>query len=181
MEHEPLANLFVLVRPQHLGAMASDGYYLSDLELMFLCECAERNPVIVRRMQSPDCYHRTASKAREWVMPAGSLQEFTLVAIGAEEGAADVRGHYERLERLTRELPPRRRSLAYCQTTKARLGGSGAYLMSLTAWAPTQSGTCPGLRQIQACWPEGCRMAADCVLIRILESLLRWDSPVRPA
>ena len=39
-------------------------------------------------------------------MPAGSSQEFTLVAIGSEERAISVRGHFERLECLTRELRP---------------------------------------------------------------------------
>ena len=41
--------------------------------------------------------------------------------------------------------------------------------MSLAAWVSTQSGTCSGQRQILACGPEECRMAAKRLPIRILE------------
>ena len=39
-------------------------------------------------------------------MPAGALQEFTLIAIRAEASATVVRGHYERLECCSMDLPP---------------------------------------------------------------------------
>ena len=106
LEHAPFANFFELVYPRYLDAMASDGYYLSDLELMLLCECAKRNAVIVVREQSPDHFPRTVFQVHECVMPAGSAQDFTVVAIGGGDGAHAVRGHYERLECVTRDLLP---------------------------------------------------------------------------
>ena len=106
LENPPFANFFELVYPRYLDAMASEGYFLSDLELMLLCECAKRNGVIVQRVQSPNHFHRAVFKVHEWVMAAGNAQEITVVAIGGADGAAAVRGHYERLECVTRELPP---------------------------------------------------------------------------
>ena len=106
LEHAPFANFFELVYPRYLDAMASDGYYLSDLELMLLCECAQRNAVIVQRIESADHFQRTVFKVHECVMPAGNAQEFIVVAIGGPDGASAVRGHYERLQCVTRELPP---------------------------------------------------------------------------
>ena len=60
----------------------------------------------MRRVQSPGGFHRAAFKVHEWVMPAGSSQVFTLIATGAGEGFAAVRGRCERLGCPTRELPP---------------------------------------------------------------------------
>ena len=118
-EHAPFANFLELVYPRYLDAMASDGYYLSDLELMLLCECTQRNALIVQRVESADHFQRTVFRVHECVMPAGNAQEFIVVAIGGPDGAiaqqwphqgsraAAVRGHYERLECVTRVLPPR--------------------------------------------------------------------------
>ena len=106
LEHAPFADFVDLVYPRYLDAMASDGYYLSDLELMLLCECARRNAVFVHRVQSADYFQRTVFKVQECVMPAGNAQEFIVVAIGVAHGATAVRGHFERLECVTRELPP---------------------------------------------------------------------------
>ena len=75
---------------------------------MLLCECAKRNAVIVRRMQSPDYFHRAVFKVHARAMPAGSSRELSLVTTGAEEGSTAARGHCERLECLTGELPPPR-------------------------------------------------------------------------
>ena len=57
-------------------------------------------------MQGPGDFQRTVFEVNEWVMPAGTSQEFTIIAIGAEASATVVRGHYERLECCSMDLPP---------------------------------------------------------------------------
>ena len=96
MENEPFANFFDLVYPRYLDAMASDGYYLSDLDLLLLRECAKRNAVILCRLRALGDPQRAVFKVHEWVRPAGRLQVFTPVAVGSEERATSVRGHSER-------------------------------------------------------------------------------------
>ena len=81
-------------------------FAMKDFIMMLLCEYAKRNAVIVVREQSPDHFPRTVFQVHECVMPAGSAQDFTVVAIGGGDGAHAVRGHYERLECVTRDLLP---------------------------------------------------------------------------
>ena len=57
-------------------------------------------------MQGPGDFQRTVFEVNEWVMPAGTSQEFTIIAIGAEASATVVRGHYERLGCCSKDLPP---------------------------------------------------------------------------
>mgnify|MGYP001292936738 CR=1 FL=1 len=48
---EPFQDFLKLVYPCYLNALSSHGYFLSDLELLLLCECARLNAVIVRQIQ----------------------------------------------------------------------------------------------------------------------------------
>ena len=79
---------------------------MSDLELLLLCECARLNAVIVRQMRHEHEFGRTVFKVHKYVLPAGDFREYYFVAINADLGRSAVRGHYERLECLTRTAPP---------------------------------------------------------------------------
>ena len=103
---EPFLDFLKLVYPCYLDAMSSHGYYLSDLELLLLCECARLNAVIVMQMQDQQQFGRTVFKVHKYILPSGDSTNITLVAIHAEPGRHAVRGHYERLECLTRAVPP---------------------------------------------------------------------------
>ena len=75
------------------------------------CSASVPGPVLhlfrgLRTMQGPGDFQRTVFEVNEWVMPAGTSQEFTIIAIGAEASATVVRGHYERLGCCSKDLPP---------------------------------------------------------------------------
>ena len=44
----------------------------------------------LRTMQGPGDFQRTVFEVNEWVMPAGTSQEFTIIAIGAEASAGGL-------------------------------------------------------------------------------------------
>ena len=79
---------------------------MSDLELLLLCECARLNAVIVRQIRHEHEFGRTVFKVHKYVLPAGDFANIILVAINADLERSAVRGHYERLECLTRAAPP---------------------------------------------------------------------------
>eukprot|EP00959_Pyramimonas_sp_CCMP1952_P452747 9467105-Pyramimonas_sp.AAC.1 len=100
---EPFEDFFALVYPCYLEALCSDGYYLSDLELLLLCECARLNAVIVREVREE---RGPAFQLHKCVLPAGDSGNVTVISINAGIGRSAVRGHYERLECVSRDGPP---------------------------------------------------------------------------
>ena len=103
LEREPFPNFFDLVYPCYLDALCSHGYYLSDWELLLVCECAGYNAVIVRGVRE---FGRSAFMVHKYALPAGDFADIVFIAINAPLGSRAIRGHYERLECLTRALPP---------------------------------------------------------------------------
>ena len=75
--------------------------FLLDLEMLLLCECARLNAVIVRGMPEEHLF-----MVHKYALPAGDSPRITLIAINAGRGENVARGHYERLDCLTRVLPP---------------------------------------------------------------------------
>ena len=95
---EPFDGFFRMIYPKYVAAMATDGYFLSDLELLLLCECAKTNAVIVRPFPPNDDIPFVTLRIHKWVMPDSGVEDFRLISIGGEIGASTVRGHFERLE-----------------------------------------------------------------------------------
>eukprot|EP00959_Pyramimonas_sp_CCMP1952_P155573 3254458-Pyramimonas_sp.AAC.1 len=79
MVREPFEDFFTLVYPCYLEALCSDGYYLSDVELMLLCECAGLNAVIVREVREERGLRRAAFQLHKYVLPAGDSANITLI------------------------------------------------------------------------------------------------------
>ena len=102
---EPFQDFLKLVYPCYLNALSSHGYFLSDLELLLLCECARLNAVIGRQIRHEHEFGRTVFKVHKYVLPAGDFAAIIIVAIRADLGRSAVRGHYKRLECLTRAAP----------------------------------------------------------------------------
>ena len=106
MVHEPFEDFFRLVYPCYLEALCSDGYYLSDLELLLLCACAHVNAVIVRRQREEQGFRRTVFQLHKYIMAGEDSTNVIIIGINADLGRSYVRGHYERLECVSRVVSP---------------------------------------------------------------------------
>eukprot|EP00959_Pyramimonas_sp_CCMP1952_P079223 1655865-Pyramimonas_sp.AAC.1 len=73
---------------------------------MLLCECANLNAGIAREVREERWPHRTVFQLHKYVLPAGDSASITLIGINAGFGRSAVRGHYERLECVSRAVPP---------------------------------------------------------------------------
>ena len=98
---EPFAGFVDAVFPHYVDAMQEGSFFLSDLELLTVCQCAGRNVAIVRYDDEQEqlTLHR-------WAAPGGMGAEFTWVAIHARDNVAAVRSHFERLEQAEPPLAP---------------------------------------------------------------------------